>query len=300
MLIKTIRCRSLDEFKAIEASPPISAAAMAAFESGVISSERTTHLGDGRFTVPGYCLVCSQAVDFLVGYEHCFVAADGQRTPNWREHLRCPRCLLNNRMRAAAGFLLSMSRPRDAIYLTEAVTPLFRAISPHRRNLTGSEFLRDGTAQGRRNALGIQHENVSQLTFADGSFDMIGSFEVLEHVPDYKHALTEFYRCLRPNGTLLLTVPFLLWSARTVVRATMDRSGAVTHLLPPEIHGDPLSDQGALCFYHFGWDLLEQLNSAGFIEAGITMYWEPSYGYLGGQQFILTARKPPTSKAHAL
>ena len=297
--MKTIRCRSLNEFKAIEASPVIATPAMAAFETGLISSHRTIHLADGTFTVPGYCLVCSEPVAFLVGYEHCFVAPDGRRTPNWREHLRCPRCLLNNRMRAAAGFLLSLSRSSDAIYLTEAVTPLFKVISHHRRHLTGSEYLRDGTARGERNTQGIQHQDVSQLTFADESFDLIGSFEVLEHVPAYTQVLTEFYRCLRTGGTLLLTAPFLLWSQDTVVRATMDGSGKVTHLLPPEIHGDPLSEQGALCFYHFGWDLLDRMRSGGFIEAGISLYWEPSYGYLGGHQFIITARKPPVRERRA-
>ena len=297
--MNTMRCRSLDEFKATQASPSMSATAMAVFEKGIIGAEQTTHLSDGKFTVPGYCLVCSRAVAFLVGYEHCFLAADGQRTPNWREHLRCPSCLLNNRMRAAAGFLLSLSKPSDAIYLTEFVTPLFKAVSRHRRHLAGSEYLRDGTAGGARNAQGIQHQDVSQLTFADDSFDMIGSFEVLEHVPNYTQALLEFHRCLRPDGTLLLTVPFLLWSAATLVRATMDQSGHITHLLPAEIHGDPLSDEGALCFYHFGWDLLDHMQNVGFTETGISMFWEPRYGYLGGHQFVITARKPPISKAGA-
>ena len=34
-------------------------------------------------------------------------------------------------------------------------------------------------------------------------------------------------------------VPFSLWSPTTIARATIDVLGNITHLLPPEIHGDP-------------------------------------------------------------
>jgi SAM-dependent methyltransferase len=183
--------------------------------------------------------------------------------------------------------------------LTEAVTPLFKALSSHRRRLCGSEYLRDGTGRGKRNAQGIQHQDVTQLTFPDEAFNVIGSFEVLEHVPAYTRALCELSRCLRPGGTLLLTVPFILSSATTLTRATIDDAGQVTHLLPPEIHGDPLDDTGALCFYHFGWDFLDQLAEVGLEDTSISMFWEPHYGYLGGYQFIITARKQASPKRWA-
>ena len=299
MLLNVTRCRSLAEFKAIATSPTSLVSEMAAFEADLITSDKITYVGYDRFTVPGHCLVCSQDVAFLVGFEHCSLGGDGQRTPNWREHMRCPQCELNNRMRAAAWFLLAVSQPSDAIYLTEAVTPLFKALSSHRRRLCGSEYLRDGTGRGKRNAQGIQHQDVTQLTFPDEAFNVIGSFEVLEHVPAYTRALCELSRCLRPGGTLLLTVPFILSSATTLTRATIDDAGQVTHLLPPEIHGDPLDDTGALCFYHFGWDLLDQLAEVGLEDTSISMFWEPRYGYLGGYQFIITARKQASPKRWA-
>ena len=135
MLLNVTRCRSLAEFKAIATSPTSLVSEMAAFEADLITSDKITYVGYDRFTVPGHCLVCSQDVAFLVGFEHCSLGGDGQRTPNWREHMRCPQCELNNRMRAAAWFLLAVSQPSDAIYLTEAVTPLFKALSSHRRRM---------------------------------------------------------------------------------------------------------------------------------------------------------------------
>src|SRR5439155_5457643 len=45
-------------------------------------------------------------------------------------------------------------------------------------------------------------------------FDLIGLFDVLEHVPDDTHVLRDLHTMLRPGGALLLTVPAhpCLWS----------------------------------------------------------------------------------------
>lgn len=49
----------------------------------------------------------------------------------------------------------------------------------------------------------------------EGAFDVVGAFDVLEHVPEDEHVLTEMARAVRPGGGLLLTVPQhpRLWSA---------------------------------------------------------------------------------------
>jgi SAM-dependent methyltransferase len=278
------RCTSLEEFKSFMASPANRKAEIATFEDGLL-------LGAETFFVPGYCAVCKKPAAFLVNYLYSFTAPDGQRLPNWREWLVCPHCHLNNRMRAAVGFLLSASMPDDVVYLTEFVTPLFRVVASKRKRTIGSEYLRDGTARGTMNAAGVRHEDATRLSFPDSAFSVIGTFDVLEHVPNYRQALAEFFRCLRPGGALIVTVPFSLWSAATITRATIDASGTITHVLPPEVHGDPLDQGGALCFYHFGWDFLGALTEAGFEDAGLSLFWDPRLGYLGGYQYIITARK---------
>mgnify|MGYP000055948879 FL=1 len=45
------------------------------------------------------------------------------------------------------------------------------------------------------------------LPFADASFDKIVCSEVMEHIPDYKQAITECERILKPGGTLAISVP---------------------------------------------------------------------------------------------
>jgi len=53
--------------------------------------------------------------------------------------------------------------------------------------------------------------DVCRLPFADASMDTIFCSQVLEHVTHPWEAMKEFARVLRPQGTLLLTVPHLAY-----------------------------------------------------------------------------------------
>jgi SAM-dependent methyltransferase len=53
-----------------------------------------------------------------------------------------------------------------------------------------------------------------RLPFAAGAFDRVIASEVLEHIVDDRGALAEFFRVLRPGGTLAATVP--AWLPETV------------------------------------------------------------------------------------
>jgi SAM-dependent methyltransferase len=47
------------------------------------------------------------------------------------------------------------------------------------------------------------------LPLLDGSMDAVLCFEVLEHVRDHQRALREFSRVLKPDGALLMSMPFM-------------------------------------------------------------------------------------------
>lgn len=247
------------------------------------------------FVVPGYCCACAADVGFEADFLYAFEERAGRRLPNWRERLLCPRCRLNNRMRAVVHLFAQETggTPDSRLYLTEQTTALFRWFSQRYPHTTGSEFLGAAVPRGATDAAGIRNEDLTRLSFADNCFDAVLSFDVLEHVPDYRAALRECLRCLKPDGVLLLSVPFRLDAADTLVRARREADGSVTHLLPPEYHGDPLSDAGCLCYYHFGWELLDELRDLGFAAAEVLLYWSAEFGYLGGQQLLIVARKAP-------
>lgn len=54
---------------------------------------------------------------------------------------------------------------------------------------------------------GLLAGDALRLPFADGSFDAVICSEVLEHIPDFRAALDEIVRVLKPGGRLCVSVP---------------------------------------------------------------------------------------------
>ncbi|GAB3362703.1 hypothetical protein GCM10027431_01120 [Lysobacter rhizosphaerae] len=215
---------------------------------------------------------------------------------DWREGIACKRCKFSARMRASIGFLRRFCKPDAQVYVTEQATALYAWMQSQFSNVQGSEFAhsreqRKALAQylGRLGGHGdITFQDVTRLTWEDACFDAVLSGDVLEHVPDYRQALSEFGRVLRPDGVLVATFPFTD-AEPTIVRARLNALGEVEHLLPAEYHGDPISG-GVLCFYHFGWDLLEEVRLAGFREAEMVMPWAPDAGIYYGNWTLIARR----------
>ena len=247
-----------------------------------------------RFQVEGYCTMCQRATRFRVRFTHSYQrTAEGNPIPNWREHLVCA-CGFSSRIRAAVQILRQELAPGpDArIYLTERVTGLYQWLRARYPRLVGTEYLGDRVPPGVEHE-GIRNEDLTALTFADGSFDLILSFDVMEHVPDSAAALRECFRCLRPGGILLFGAPFRLDRAENVERARVRSDGTIEHLMPPEYHWQPLTGaHEALCFRNFGWTVLDHMRDAGFADPRVLLYWSLELGYLGGDQVLLMASRP--------
>ena len=126
--------------------------------------------------------------------------------------------------------------------------------------LSASDFL-DNEAPGRIVG-GDRHEDLSRLTYADESFDLVLTSETLEHVPDLDAALAEIRRVLVPGGFHLFTVPLLPGVPRTYARMSLASDGSLVHHAPPISH--PGGDWGYPVFTEFGADLPELLDRAGF------------------------------------
>lgn len=247
------------------------------------------------FELEGWCYCCACPSQFLADYLYAAEAGHlEKRVPNWRERLLCSRCKLNNRTRACIHFLEQVSKvsSKSKIYITEQSTSLYEALKQRYPQLIGSEYIREPIAKGAIDKnTGFRNENVTCLSFDDASINYVLTFDVLEHVPDYKNALAEFFRVLATGGMLVFTVPFALGHKNNIVRAEVSVDGEIKHLMDPEYHGDPINDEGCLCFYYFGWQLLDELRSLGFTDAKAHYYWSDAYVYLGEHQVIFSAVK---------
>ncbi len=257
------------------------------------SRQLAEQAGAESFTVEGYCIPCERRVDFIVdmqwgGRRH----ADGW-TPNWRERMECPHCRMNNRQRLVAGLVKQRlaGTSGQRVYFMEQVTPIFqwaKATFPD-HHLVGSEYL-GHQYRGGDIVEGIRHEDVENLSFADGSLDLIVSNDVFEHVPNPPKAFRECSRVLRVGGEMLATIPFHAEQDVSVVRSKIV-NGAFCDLLPQVFHGIPVSVNGALVFTDFGWDMVETMRNPGFGDVKADLYGGISQGHLGQCQIVFAATK---------
>jgi hypothetical protein len=257
----------------------------------------TDHLlsTDHPVLLKGWCAACGGASEFVLAEPERFESF--RNAPNWRETLTCRGCGLINRLRASIELFRTQANnsPGGGIYLTERVTPLFAWLDRHYADVRGSEFFGDDKQPGELcsiEELSVAHEDVTRLSLGSGSIRHVLSFDVLEHVPDYRQALAQFHRVLCTSGTILLSIPFDLEAAATLRRASLRPDGSIEHHEPAEFHGDPVNrDAGVLCFYRFGWDLLDEMRAVGFRQVRVRMYWNPANAYLGWPGILITGRK---------
>lgn len=86
--------------------------------------------------------------------------------------------------------------------------------------------------------------------------------------------------------------PFDTAAIRTEVRAEVAADGSIRHFLPAEYHSDPVDEAGCLCIQVFGWSVLDDLTTAGFVDARAIMYGSADYGFLGPNQLRFVAATP--------
>lgn len=110
----------------------------------------------------------------------------------------------------------------------------------------------------------VPSEDLTQLSYADASFDLATTSDTMEHVPDVDAALREVRRILKPAGAYVFTIP-VVWDRATRRRAVLRDDGRLEHLLPPSYHGAPGEGRGdMLVFHEFGADVVERCRAAGF------------------------------------
>jgi len=178
------------------------------------------------------------------------------------------------------------------VYMDEAVTDSFRTFQKlyGPENVVGAEYMGPDKICGHIYN-GIMHQDATRLSFTNDEFDLIISQHVLEHIPDYKQVLAEYLRVLKPGGKFAVSIPFNDYSEKTVVRAEVLQDGTINHIMPPEIHGNPVDSGGSLAFYNHGWEFLDAMRQVGFEDVNAHYYYNPTRGHFG-LHMIICGTKP--------
>jgi SAM-dependent methyltransferase len=220
-------------------------------------------------------------------------------TENLRETGICSHCGASNRQRQMALALrLGLGLVPDGrltlpegsqLYSAESNGPLHTVLAGA-PGYVGSEYWGEALIPGT-SVNGVRHEDLENLSFADASFDVVLSSDVLEHVADAYRAHREIFRVLRPGGQHIFTVPFVAGFALDDVRARRV-DGRIEYLAEQLYHGDPVRpDQGVLVWRIFGAEMLTRLAEIGFIVQTLQLR-QPLYGIIGDDAFVFSARKP--------
>ncbi len=229
----------------------------------------------------GYCYCCEQHVTF-------------SSTDDWlRDHYKCSSCGSIPRERALA-YCIEMFLPgwRDSRIHESSPGPrgASEKLRKQARSYIGTQYFLDVAPGEMRD--GIRCEDLESLTFDDETFDLHVSQEVMEHVFDPARAFREIARTLRPGGLHIFTVPLVYKSKPSEVCARRRGDGTVEHLITPEYHGNPISDEGSLVTMRWGYDICDFIHESSKLFTKMVIIDALEWGIRGEYIEVLVSQKP--------
>jgi SAM-dependent methyltransferase len=240
------------------------------------------------FSHPGYCPVCEKSATFV---------ADG---PCFRDTLRCKKCQ-------------SLPRNRALMHVLATYFPQWRRASIHESSpgwdLVSRRLLRECAAYLVSQfdpAIGLgtigeslhlpcktfRNENLESQTFSDGTFDLVITQDVFEHIFNPGMAIKEIARTLKPGGATLMTVP-LVQQARPSRRRAALVDGQVINVMEPQFHGNPVAKSGSLVTIDWGFDIVRYLYSCSGLSFILLKLDHADLGILGDLNEVLIGFKCP-------
>jgi SAM-dependent methyltransferase len=127
-------------------------------------------------------------------------------------------------------------------------------------------------------ANGYRSEDLEKQTFADESFDIVVSQDVMEHIFDAEAAFRDIHRTLKPGGAHIFTTPLINKNKPTQCRAKRNPDGAIEHIFAPEFHGNPMSSEGSLVTWHWGFDIQNLIQKTCKCQVEIINATNPEMG----------------------
>jgi SAM-dependent methyltransferase len=202
----------------------------------------------------------------------------------------CERCRSIPRERAAAVVLEERCpdwRDRDI----HESSPIGRGLSLKIRQQATS-YVASQYFRGQQHGVvisGARNENLERQTFADRSFDIVIALDVLEHVNLPDAVCREVWRTLRPDGLFLFTAPTYKQLVTSERRAVYTDT-SVLHLAEPDYHGNPLSAEGSLVTFHYGYDLAELVAASAPFDVTVVRAVDRTRAILGDMTEVYACR----------
>ncbi len=143
---------------------------------------------------------------------------------------------------------------------------------------------------------GYRSEDLEAQTFSDGTFDLVITQDVFEHLFQPDRAICEIARTLRPGGAHIFTVPIVMKGQQSRRRAFRHGDGTVEHLFKPAYHGNPIDPNGSLVVMDWGYDIAEYLDGHSGLKTTVYYIDNLDRGVRAEYIEVLVSRKPLEAK----
>jgi len=238
-------------------------------------------MGQYLLEVEGHCPICEAPATFA--------AKDA-----WlRDHFLCGGCGSQPRERALFSVLGAL-RPdwRDlAIHECSPCTPASRRLREQAPGYVASQYDPAIPWGSIHPDYGYRSEDLERQTFADESFDLVITQDVMEHVFAPDLAMREIARTLKPGGMHICTVPIVNKDKPSTRRAGRTSDGVVRHLLEPVYHGNPMDPNGSLVTVDWGYDIADYWDAASGLSTTIWTIDDLGRGIRAEYIEVLVSRK---------
>lgn len=158
-----------------------------------------------------YCCICNSEVDEFLPWKHHKIISFTRLlnvVGSDTLHFYCPKCKCADRDRHLWLFVneigLYNAVENTAILYIAPENFTFKLLKKTSNVIVGDLYPEHYVNPG----IHIQKIDLTDLQFADCSFDLIVANHVLEHIPDYERAIREIYRSLKKGGAAIVQTPY--------------------------------------------------------------------------------------------
>jgi hypothetical protein len=226
--------------------------------------------GDYYFSHKGHCVCCESEVTF-------------EAHDSWlRDSYFCMNCKCKARERALMT-TIEKYYPNWKNLAVHESSPIKRGASLKLRKYSTNYLASQYYPSQEFGSMidGFKNEDLENQTFADETFDIVITQDVMEHIYNPEKAFKEIGRTLKKGGAHIFTVPIINRHMKTEVWATPGANGEANFLKTPEFHGNPVDPNGSPVTMHWGFDMVDFIKKASGLDTDVVDLYDKNLGIMG-------------------